>query len=142
MNPSRAMRCGSYRFRPSTITGRVRARLMRSKSGFRYSSHSVTIASAAAPSTASYTLLAYVTRSPKWRRADASAAGSCTRTEQLFDQHECGTLAHIVGLGLEREPPDGDRGAVQPVPQLTRQLFKQHALLPLVRRLDRVQDVE
>ena len=52
-NPRRARRCGSYRLRPSTIKGRDSACLIRPKSGLRYSSHSVTITSAAAPSSAS-----------------------------------------------------------------------------------------
>src|SRR5690242_6636989 len=41
-NPSERMRAGSYRLRPSMTSGRRSACFMRSKSGLRYTSHSVT----------------------------------------------------------------------------------------------------
>ena len=53
VNPSDAMRAGSYRLRPSTMTGRASADFMRAKSGCRYSFQSVTIARASAPLSAS-----------------------------------------------------------------------------------------
>src|SRR5207248_243012 len=53
VKPKRASLSGSYRLRPSTINGRASSCFMRVKSGLRYSSHSVTIASASAPASAS-----------------------------------------------------------------------------------------
>ena len=61
--------------------------------------------------------------------------------EQRFDQHERGTLAHVVRLGLEREAPDGD-GALIEVADVALQLFEQHVLLRLVRLLHRIQNAE
>ena len=59
--------------------------------------------------------------------------------EQLVDQRERRRLAHVVGLRLEREPPDRDACArAASSPNALLELLEQHVLLPLVRLLDRV----
>ena len=53
VKPIRCMRSSAYRLRPSMITGRLSASLIRPKSGWRYSFQSVTTTSASAPVSAS-----------------------------------------------------------------------------------------
>ena len=59
------------------------------------------------------------------------------RRPQRLDQHPRRRLAHVVGVRLECEAPDGDRAPGELAAEELRDLLEQHVLLALVDRLDR-----
>ena len=64
------------------------------------------------------------------------------RREELVHQHERRALPHVVGLRLERQSPHADRGAPQVGAEPALEFFEDDPFLPLVGRLDRLEDVE
>jgi len=50
-------------------------------------------------------------------------------------------LAHVVGIGLEGQAPQGDRPALEPAPGPRVDLVEQQLLLSLVDRLDGLQQL-
>ena len=88
------------------------------KSGSRNSFHSVTTASASAPVKRVVAVLGELIFDPKIPLAtchgfrivgvDARPGG-----EQPLNQRHCRRLAHVVGLRLERQPPDRDALALE-----------------------------
>jgi len=65
-----------------------------------------------------------------------------SRFEQAFDERDRGALAHVVGLGLERQAPEADHFAGEVPAQILERLLQNDQLLLLVDLLDGLQHVE
>ena len=61
---------------------------------------------------------------------------------QSLDQHAAGRVAHVVGVGLEGEAPQGDVPAAKVVAESGGDLVEQHFLLTLVSRFHGIQDFQ
>src|SRR5207245_6082122 len=77
--------------------------------------------------------------SPRRRIVGAHAGAG---RDQVVDQREARRLAHVVGVGLEREPPDGDALAAQLVVEAVADLEAEHVLLRFVHFLDRAEEAQ
>ena len=121
---------------------------MRSKSGRRYGFHSVTMTSASAPSSGLVVGVAVLDAVAEVQLAgglhgdrvvDAHAGAAL---EQAVDDDERGRLAHVVGLGLEGEAPDGEVRPARSPPKCSTMRVEQEPLLLVVHALDGLQDAE
>ena len=144
--PPRAWR-GSSRLRPSTMSGvAIASRTARLAHSCRNSPHSVTITAASAPVTASSSESASSTPSPSARagvphrdRVVADHVGALG--PQARRQHQARRLAHVVGVGLERQPEQRDAAAAQRS-QVPLELADDAPLLELVHLDHRRQELE
>ena len=60
--------------------------------------------------------------------------------QQRLEQHQAGRLAHIIGTGLEGQPPDRYGAPPYKATEVLMQRLEQHGLLHLVARLHCLQD--
>src|SRR3569833_928970 len=61
-----------------------------------------------------------------------------TRRPQGLHEHTARRLAHVVGVGFEREAPHGEGAACELTAEMAGDLLKQQVFLPLVDRLHRL----
>ncbi|TND01997.1 MAG: hypothetical protein FD118_2027, partial [Rhodocyclaceae bacterium] len=69
-------------------------------------------------------------------------ADRCAARQQVGNQHQARRFAHVVGIGLEGQPPQGEGFAAEVLAEARDDLLCQHALLRVVGRLDRLQHLQ
>ena len=64
---------------------------------------------------------------------------TAARLQEALDEHEGRSLAHVVGLGLEGQPPEGHYTPLEVAVEVPQELLEEDTLLPLVHPIHRLE---